>query len=74
MHTLYLRAYLVGPQIPEVDAVSGNRDHHQAERGQPQQHSQAGLQGLDQRREEIGLQFKKQSQELHRYYYLTLNL
>ena len=58
-------AYLVGSQVPEVDAVSGDRDDHQAEGGQPQQASQAALetgpQGLDQRREEIGLQFKKQS-------------
>ena len=58
-------AHLVGSQVPEVDAVSGDRDDHQAEDGQPQQASQAaletGLQGLDQRREEIGLQFKKQS-------------
>ena len=64
-------AYLIGSQVPEVNAVSGDRDHHQAERGQPQQHSQAGLQGLVQRREEIGLQFK--SLDLSRYY-LTLNL
>ena len=51
------RAFLVGSEVPEVNAVSGDRGDHEAEGDHPEQASQAaaasGLQCLDQRREQI---------------------